>query len=143
MALGHALAMGYRSMSGGLLGPELLTNGDFASDTVWVKGSTWTISAGVASVNAPAAVSLLSQSLSLTVGAMYQVQITLSAYTSGSCTLRFTNAGSAVGGGPTLLAAGTYIEYMTLGGVADSFSVRAPNALAVYSIDNVSLRRVS
>ena len=34
-----------------IYGPELVTNGDFATDSDWSKGTGWTISGGTASFN--------------------------------------------------------------------------------------------
>jgi hypothetical protein len=142
MAFGHALAMSHRAQSGGLLSAELLTNGSFATDTVWVKGLNWTIAAGVASVSAPAAASRLYQTLTLVVGALYRVEFTISGYVGGAAQVRLTNGGTT---GTTFMSAvanGTYVAYAVLAATATELSFVAPNSAAVYSIDNVSLKRV-
>lgn len=123
-------------------GPELLANGNFATDTVWVKGASWVIAGNAATVTTPAAASLLSQALALTVGNLYRVQYTVTAYTSGALFVRFTNAGATVTTISSSSAVGTYTGIIRLTGAADSLSFVAPNSLASYSISNASLRRV-
>ena len=124
------------------LGPELLSNGGFLTDTVWVKGLSWTIAANAATVLTPVATSLLSQALALTPGAMYRVQYTVTAYTSGALFVRFTNAGANVTTISSASGLGTVTAMGRLTGAADSLSFVAPNSLAAYSISNVSLRLV-
>jgi hypothetical protein len=61
---------------------EVVTNGTFASDTAWTKGTGWSIGSGVATATAGSA-SSLSQSLTLVAGAYYVLEydITVSAGT--------------------------------------------------------------
>lgn len=141
MALGLSVALPMLKPLQYALSAELLTNGDFATDTVWVKGTGWTIAAGVATAAAPGANSLISQALTLTPGALYQLTYTVTSYTTGLLAPRFTNAGVTVTGFSSALAAGTYTVYARLGGAADSLSFNA-NSTGVFSIDNVSLKRV-
>jgi hypothetical protein len=51
-----------------VLGPELVTNGDFATDSDWTKGTGWTIAGGVASFDptGQGANSTISQDFSIT-----------------------------------------------------------------------------
>lgn len=55
-----------------VLGPNLVKNGDFATDSVWVKGTGWTIANGAASVSGQTATTYLSQAI-LTTGKTYEV----------------------------------------------------------------------
>lgn len=140
MALGLALPMAKPIQYA--LGSELLTNGDFGVATNWVLGASWAVASGVATVTNPAATSLLSQAIGLTVGALYRVQYTVTSYTGGGLFVRFTNAGASVTTLSSASATGTYTAYAVLIGTADSLSFVAPNSLASYSIDNVSLKKV-
>jgi hypothetical protein len=53
--------------------PELVTNGDFATDSDWTKGVGWTISEGVASYDATLGYTLLSQNLGLSQNKLYKI----------------------------------------------------------------------
>jgi hypothetical protein len=57
---------------GNLVGGELVTNGDFAVDSGWLKGTGWTISGGIAT-HSPGAGSDITQSGVLVAGATYIV----------------------------------------------------------------------
>ena len=64
---------------GGGLGPELLANGGFSSDSDWTKGTGWTIANGVASHDASGGAGDLTQDLSLTPGKSYRITIEITA----------------------------------------------------------------
>lgn len=84
-----------------VLGPELVTNGSFTTDSDWTKGTGWTISDGVATGTAGVQ-SDLSQSAILTVGATFVLEITVATLTAGSLVVF---VGSTSNG---IVAAGTY-----------------------------------
>lgn len=144
MAFGLALGMPIGESRGGVfaLGPELLANGGFDTDTVWVKGVSWAISAGVATITTPASLSALTQTVSPIVGRLYRVEFTISAYVGGAASIRFRNSGANVVTFTSAIANGTYIAFATLPATANEFSIVAPNSLANYSVDNASLRVV-
>ena len=57
-------------------GTELITNGDFATDTGWTKGAGWTIANGIASLTAQGASSSLGSTvMTVTSGNIYKVVI--------------------------------------------------------------------
>lgn len=141
MALGQSFALPMLRPVRYALGPELLSNGGFDTDTVWTKGVGWTIATGVATAAAPGANSLLSQPLSLTTGALYFLTYSVTSYTAGLLTPRFTNAGVTVKNFVGSASVGTSSGYVTLTGTADALSFNS-NAAGVFSIDNVSLRKV-
>lgn len=70
------------------LGPELLSNGSFATDTVWTKGTGYTISAGEAHAAAGTG-SNLTQAYAFVVGQAYWVNFTLTDYVAGTVSVRF------------------------------------------------------
>lgn len=88
---------------------EHVTNGDFVSDTDWIKGSGWTISGGTA--NASTASSALEQTAAITLveGQAYSATYTITR-SAGDITL-------SIGGndGETRSAAGTYTETIVAG----------------------------
>jgi len=69
-------------------GAEVIVNGDFATDTDWVKGSSWTIGGGLATSNGTS--SYLEQSSVLVVGKTYEITFDLSNYVSGTLWLHST-----------------------------------------------------
>lgn len=135
-----------RAIAGGIsspiIGPEMLANGGFDTDTVWTKGLSWAIAAGVATVTTPVAASALTQAVSPVVGATYRVTFTVSGYVGGAASVRFRNAGANVVTFTSAIANGTYTADVVLTGAADELAIVAPNSLASYSVDNVSLKRV-
>jgi len=62
---------------------ELVVNGTFATDTVWTKGTGWTIAGGLG-VAAAGSASDLSQAGILIVGRAYKITFTVSGRTAGS-----------------------------------------------------------
>lgn len=126
--------VGYRNVD---LGVELLANGGFDSDTVWSKGTGWTIADGVA-VFSGASVAFLSQPVVPVPGGIYRAALTVTAFSSGNVSPRFTGGTQVPGTART--AVGTYTEDMT---ALDNsaFSLRS-GASSSFSVDNVSLVRI-
>ena len=119
-----------------IYGPELVTNGDFATDSDWSKGTGWTISGGTASFNGGADAAI-SQSSVVTSGTEYKVLFTISDLTtSGSLQLRFGSTGSV---DKTITKNGTYYFHLTADGTTLYFrAISGFNG----SIDNVSVQEV-
>ena len=121
------------------LRPENVTNGDFATDSDWVKGAGWTIAAGVADVDGTqVADSDLEQTLSPTLanGLSYFVEFDVLNYTAGNLT-------PILGGtaGTTVSANGSYSEYILAGSTDEKIIFRA-DLDGDMQIDNVSIREV-
>jgi hypothetical protein len=125
------------SVMGSLYGPELVVNGDFATDTVWVKGVNVIISGGAAHLAAtPNGSAALTQSGIVAVTTTYRVEFTVSNYSAGGVVPRIGGAF-----GTTRLANGTYIENITSGaGVDVLISVNGGDATC--DIDDISVREV-
>jgi hypothetical protein len=83
---GQTVALMLDKSKGLTLGPELVTNGGFDTDTDWTKGTGVTISGGVASVTSLAAFSdfVRNDTSTYTTGTFYEVSVDITAYTSGS-----------------------------------------------------------
>jgi len=115
----------------GIYDAEKVSNGAFATDTVWTKGANWTISAGAAHKSAGAA-NNLSQNCTEAAGETYKVVYTLANLSGGSITV-------SMGGvnGIARTTNGTYTEYITASGTGDlTFT---PSVLGVIvDVDNVS-----
>ena len=113
--------------------PNYITNGDFASDTIWTKGSGWTIGAGVATA-AGAISTPISQNANVPIiqGQSYTVEFTVTA-SAGTLT-------PSVGGNAgTTRGAGTWRETI----IAGSTQVLAfTGAAFTGTLDNVSVKDI-
>jgi hypothetical protein len=128
-APGQTVALALDKSKGLTLGPELVTNGTFDSDTVWAKDGGATISGGVG--NTTGASSRLRQDI-LTIGKFYQITVTVSNYVSGTPLIQYGAVSTSI---PS--ANGTYTVRVQASGAA-LFGVRD----AVCSWDNISVREL-
>lgn len=113
---------------------DLVSNGSFAVDADWTKGTGWTIAAGVASSDGTQAADAdLSQNppLGIIENQLYYVTFTVSGYSAG-------NVCAVIGGteGTDRAADGTFSEYI-LAGSGAAIALRADSNF-VGSIDNFS-----
>lgn len=119
------------------MGPELVTNGAFASDTAWTKGAQWTIASGVATKTG-AGTSLLQQSIAIVVGRSYTVTFTIvdvSAAGDGMSVFLGQTSGTIRS------APGTYTQTIVPGlGTNLEFIARGVSGDWTGSIDNVSVK---
>lgn len=124
------------------LGSNITQNGDFSSDTGWIKGTGWTIASGKASKAITASQSELGQTTSLVSGETYAVTFTIADY-SGSGWVRpyLAYNGTAVVG-TQRTSNGTYTDYLTAAPSNGRVSFQAQATVAC-SIDNVSVRKVA
>mgnify|MGYP003635686368 CR=1 FL=1 len=123
-------------------GTELVTNGDFATDSSWAKQPGWTISGGFGVGNLTTnTYGGLSQSPTLSVGAVYRYQFTISSYTSGA--VRF--AIGATDNGTSISGNGFYSGYITYTAPHSGGATLAIFAWGnfVGSVDNVSVVEVT
>jgi hypothetical protein len=119
---------------------NFIDNSGFVTDTVWTKGTGWSIGAGVAT-KSPGTASSLSQTmtptsqLQIAPGATYQLVYTITR-SAGSITPRFT--GGTTVNGTTRSASGTYTETITAlsGNTTIEF---AADASFDGTVDNVAL----
>ena len=117
-------------------GSELITNGNYETDSDWSKGTGCTIENGKANLlNAPAFNFALSQTPSFTVGRKYLVEYSISQHTTGSIIVRLgSNLGTTRNGN------GTFSE--TIIAQANSI-IFQPKSIFTGSIDNVSVKEVT
>ena len=116
------------------LGSELITNGDFATDSDWSKGSGWSISGAL---NAAATTSTAFQiNTGIVSGKTYNVTYTISNYVSGSVRIELGSGNVSVG---TIRSAnGTYTEYIVA--LGDETIYFDGIVSFTGSIDNVSVK---
>jgi hypothetical protein len=124
------------------IGAELTTNGDFAIDADWAKGSGVTIASGVGTWTNTVNNFGLSQSITFTANAYYKCNVTVSNYSSGSFRFRYPGISS-----PRITANGTYSLIIK----ADQSTNNTlylqgetnGDANVNFSIDNVSVKQIT
>ncbi len=119
-------------------GSEEVTNGDFATDSDWTKGTGWSISGGKANCDgSQTSTSSLYQNAGLTIGAKYKVIVTISNYSVGN--IRILMGGSTFGEWVNGNGEKTFI-------LVQSFDQRIyvqADANFSGSIDNVSVKEIT
>jgi len=121
-----------------LLGSELVTNGDFATDTDWTKGTGWTISGGTANANTTGSFVNLTQNNVFENGKTYKTSFTITNYTQGE--IRLTQAGIDISGSQNSL--GTYETTFTSSSADARCIMQGINSF-IGSIENVSVKEVT
>jgi len=116
---------------------ERAANGDFATDTIWTKGTNATISGGTLSYAGGSGNTDTYQTIGAqTVGDTIRVEFTVSNYVQGSVQVR-TSGGAST----TQNANGTYVETIVLTGAGGTLYVD-PSADFVGDVDDVSWTKV-
>lgn len=118
------------------LGSELVTNGDFATDSDWTKSNA-TISGGKGNLDGNGQTSMLWQDI-LTNGNSYKATFTVSSYNElGQAKIINNNASTIY----TISSDGTFTINFTHSIANGNFIFRATSG-AVFSVDNVSVKQV-
>ena len=121
------------------IGPELVTNGDFATDSDWLKGTGWSIANGKASCDGTQTYwSILRQDNILPPnGSIVKIVATISNYSSGILYLKagYSETGLAISSN------GTFTTYRVVNG-SSQFRVQA-DLNFIGSVDNVSVKEVT
>jgi len=121
---------------------KLVTNGDFASDSDWTKGTGWTIGSGVATHATGSGSRIYQNSLSLSAGEVVDITVTVSGMTAGTLAVQIGTDGTGATYDTFLVISsnGTY----TCQGVMES----GDNAVGFYAattfdgdIDDVSIKQ--
>ncbi|MBT7878431.1 MAG: hypothetical protein HN738_10145 [Gammaproteobacteria bacterium] len=117
--------------------PELVTNGDFATDSDWTKGAGVTISGGKANWNDTGNnLGITQGSLGFVVGLFYEVTYTVSNYVSGSVRVRYPNIAAQS------TANGTYTVIVECTNTTLYMQGEGPAvAPANLSVDNISVKQ--
>jgi hypothetical protein len=133
----------YILINGNWVGSELITNGDFATDSDWIKGAGWSIDtvAGTASTDGTGNNNSISQLNIPLIAGSYELTYTILSISSGQIRPQFAGGGQAVGLARN--AAGTYTEVITTPINLTAFNMlSAGGSGAVATIDNISLKRL-
>jgi len=128
------------------LGPELIINGDFATDSNWNKQPGWSIINGKAVADL-ASNRYIAQNFSggaLTSGKVYKIVFTVSDYATGNLKAQFSGGGSVQDISGAINSNGNYIFYKQT--VNNSTGIRFKGISSgggfTGKIDNVSVKRV-
>jgi type II secretory pathway pseudopilin PulG len=116
------------------LGPELIVNGGFDSDTAWSKGAGWTIGGGTANFSATGSYGNMTQNIG-SVGKNYK--ITLNATRTAGALYVKVGANGTFG---TVGATGSYSFYSNA--ITDGYFYLQADPSFVGTVDNVSVREV-
>ena len=121
------------------LGSELVTNGDFATDSDWTKGTGWSISDGSASYDGSGTgYQFILQGITTTTGSTYKINFDVLSSTGSN--LNIVDFG-AVRVNQTHLTAGNYTYYAQADASSENLVIYA-NGTDTFSIDNVSVKEV-
>ncbi len=121
-------------------GSELITNGDFATDSNWTKGTGWSIANGKASRTAQSGSTACDQSISLIAGKKYKIVYTLT-MSAGSFNVRFS--GTTNVNGLSRTTSGTYIDYLVAATGNNTFRLVGADGSFVGGVDNVSVKEAT
>jgi hypothetical protein len=140
VAFGDGVFSDPSSASAPLMGPTLMTNGGFDTDTDYVKGAGYSIGSGVAT-KAAGSVSVMSQNIgSLTAGTEYRLQVEVKTFTAGQIRMRLS--GGSVVNGPLLTGVGLF--YLDVTAVSGNNTVEfLSTSTAAMTFDDASVRRIS
>ncbi len=115
---------------------EVAANGTFSSDTLWTKGTGWTIAAGVATATGAISTALNQSSANIAValipGYSYSVTFTITAFTAGTIAV-------SLGGGTAGTARGSAATFTETIVAGSNGSINFATVGFTGSIDNVSV----
>jgi hypothetical protein len=121
-------------------GVELVTNGDFATDTDWTKGANTTISGGTLNSTAIGVYVIANQGGVVSQSLYYKWTVT---YTITSGGIRLGDS-SNVWAGSDQTASGTYTGFVQAASTADgNLYMTSPSSNFIGSVDNVSVIEVT
>ena len=142
-APGDAVALQLDKSQGLTLGPELVTNGGFDTDTDWAKETGWTISGGAASYSGGGG-PRLSQEIALNSESLYEIKFDLTV-TSGSIRFQLSesaNNDSNAVFSSTLIETQSVSSFLVAGSTSAFITIRPMVPSTVVSVDNISVREL-
>ena len=122
------------------LGTELITNGNFATDTNWTKGTGWTISGGVASFSAGTGSELTQTGRNFAANTTYKITFDMTQVSGGGFRFIVDTTGSFVSSYFTTTASHTLV--FSVGATSTRLRLGALGG-ASFSIDNISIKALA
>ena len=138
-AVGQPVGLMLDKSKGLKQGPELITNGDFAADSDWVKGTGWSISGGVGVANGVTSQNLRQNGVALEENKVYSITFTIVSISQGSVLGRF--GGTTTVDSVAFNAAGTYTFFLKANSTNSSFMLRGQGGFTG-TVDNVLVKEV-
>ncbi len=143
-AVGQPVGLILDKSKGLTLGSTIITNGNFESNTSWIKGAGWTIAGGVARFDGSVSFSILGTVASSSInGKWLRVEFDLSNVGVSVTQVRILTSGSLAATIP-VSGAGKY-SAMVLGGSTQAVGIQTQNgsgANYAFTLDNVSVKEV-
>ena len=127
----------------GYFGNNLVTNGDFATDSDWTKSPTGNIANGKANYDDTSTNAMYQNGITITAGKSYKVTFTISNASSTAHMTIFDYANSDVLLANENWANGTYERIFTSTNNETGISIWGNTAGSSFSIDNVSLQEIT
>ena len=120
---------------------ELVDNGNFATDTVWLKEAGWTISGGVASASAASGTDIEQViATGLTNGDVYEIVFAVSNYSAGTV-VPALGGGTASSFGTVVNANGVYSQVIANRNANTTLRIKGDSGFTG-DIENVSMKRI-
>jgi hypothetical protein len=121
------------------LGPELVTNGNFASPTGWTVGTNWSISGGQLVGSSVPAFTVTSQSTAaLVAGKTYEITYDVVAFTAGVVRVVFSGGTQATG--VSRSSTGSFREVLVANGGNNLIAIGSGSGGFTGSVDNISVK---
>ena len=137
--IGQPVGLMFDKSQGVKLGSELITNGDFAADSNWVKGTGWSISGGVGVANSVTGQNLRQNGVALEENKVYSITFTIVSISAGAVLGRF--GGTPAVDSVSFNQVGTYTFFLKANDTNSSFMLRGQGGFTG-TVDNVSVKEV-
>jgi len=142
---GQTVALMLDKSKGLTLGPELVTNGTFDSDTDWTKAAGWTISGGTANFSSGAIFNSIYQTITTVAGLTYKLSFDCSARTTGTFQIFAKNtddSGALLNSSVSVTSTGSYEFIFTALSTITFFKLTPMTSGAGASFDNISVKEI-
>jgi len=122
-------------------GPELVTNGDFASPTGWTVGTNWSISGGqLVGSSVPAFTTTFQSTASLVAGKTYEITYDVVTFTAGVVRVLF--AGGTQATGVSRASAGSFREVLVANSGNNLIAIGSGSGGFTGVVDNLSIKEI-